>query len=420
MQVADVFSLVVEHSADANSPQTLCSLLQVSTLVRRAMQQTRGKCRIHHADLGPNGQPYPLRVLRWSKWLVKYPGLVCDVTLNLDGIECAPILAGTLGTALTLCTTGQVTAGGTTLIHHWPGLPLKLDSFCGDSAFLQPALLEGLSGAGVEELALDCYPQQMTPAACDALARCTSVTDLILDCDHADEPLPRGVASATQHMSRLQTLDTALDAAAVHLLSPSINHLSLGLYPGSEDPSAPADISHLTRLETFKCTPRKCGEALLCKLPPNLHNLEIFGPGPMHISGHRDIKDVQLHPGLAADMAVLQQLADLPRSWSLRVELDPEDLVSERVQELDQGAGDDGQQQQQHFDRLEQQYMQAAVQLGRCSKLDSLTFRTGALARPIPWCKEVAKLTQLVTLELRLTVRRVGKCHAQAGSVRVH
>lgn len=63
--------LVLLHCQDASSPQLVCSLLQVSTAINRAVQQSRAQCYVSVVECWGLA-----RFVRFARWLTKHFGLV--------------------------------------------------------------------------------------------------------------------------------------------------------------------------------------------------------------------------------------------------------------------------------------------------------------------------------------------------------
>jgi hypothetical protein len=73
-------------------------------------------------------------------------------------------------------------------------------------------------------------------------SRCvlTELEDLWLHAPAEDRALPLSVAAAIGHLSRLTSLDVAVSPGGVQLLPASLQHLTIYVWPGQDDPSTHA------------------------------------------------------------------------------------------------------------------------------------------------------------------------------------
>lgn len=176
LQVPEVLQLVLQHCPDLSTPRNLCSLLQVSSACRQAVQQAHtAHCSIDNS-IGKLLQT-AAGISSFAVWLPEHRGLVGGINLQ-DVTEVIPgitvLLQNVLLLALKACAapappaaagSGEhsgvlgVGAAGRTNCTSAPQLQLKA---FGAGSLASPPVLAALAGFPVRELSLTLGASQRT------------------------------------------------------------------------------------------------------------------------------------------------------------------------------------------------------------------------------------------------------------------
>lgn len=297
-QVTQALPLVLLHCQDASCPQLVCSLLQVSTAVNRAVQQSGAQCSISVMECWSLA-----RVSNFAWWLTKHSGLVgaiscCRPANAAEGAwvmtmaleACAERAAATAALAAGAANTTAIPTGTScqesrrALTHpiqdRLPPPPLRLVFVQTDLA--TTAVLQLLPLIGVEHLLLQrVETEQVTPRFCCAVAQLHTLKRLNLRMGTwlpERVAVPLELAEAVGALTNLTNLDIVLPTTAVQRLPPCLQQLYLVLTAeqgGQEGAQATRELRHLTALNnlTLHC-PRQV--TLKAQLPAQLTRLQSF------------------------------------------------------------------------------------------------------------------------------------------------
>jgi hypothetical protein len=254
LQFPEVASLVLQHAQDLSTARDICSLLQVSTAVRRAVQQSRGHCSITLST-----QAHPLGWLSgFSTWLPAHCGLVSDLELNhsaLSAAGTADIAAAALQLAFRVCVEQAAqprqpltvaAAVDSSVLQDAAPPPLRLSCFSA-GALASPAVLRLLAALGLRELKLQLQPEEVTSALCSALSQMHSVQQMEVDLQPGVQ-LPLCLAAAVGQLSQLTRLQvtSVVGSGTMQALPASLEDLCLTMEIVHQDEVL--DFSHLTAL----------------------------------------------------------------------------------------------------------------------------------------------------------------------------
>jgi hypothetical protein len=392
LQVPQVLELVLQQCPDLSTPRSICSLLQVSSACRQAVQQARVECVIDSTDIASLSTVAGLST--FALWLPEHRGLVSVLDLeHVTGSDpsSTSVMQNVIALAFKACAcTGSsrlsaVQQGHPAAAHAsaCAGAPpaLQLARFSAGS-LASPVVLAALASTHVRKLHLHLQPAQLTPALCEALAGLHSLRQLHTRFgtgSMAESAHLQRLAMTVRRLPQLVALNVApfLSSHAQHLpasltgLTAYRPHAAAVLDLAHGGPAAAAvDLAHLTALQDLFMAAD--GAKLL--LPPQVTSLGFTGG--VRLSQSSGLLQVDASLLTRDHFVVLQELSTHAQLRSLRVRV---------ARSVDEDP--------------------AISALQACTSLTRLTvvFRKfPCTAADAPWCKHIAKLTQLVELYLFL------------------
>lgn len=242
-QFLQVLPLLVGEIRDA---QVLCSLLQVSSTVRRVLQQARGGCSLRHCT----SQHTMLRFSSFCSWLPQHSGMLSSLSVDCRLVatrEDRQVMGHMLQAALQASTArvpGEAAPPG-----------LQLEAYSTICVGITPALLSAVARTRPQQVVLNVQPNkdELPAAAYAALGTLRSVRALSvswtgrLDEQQAATPFQDLCAGIGQlnELTEL-TLSVAVWPLGLQLLPASLQQLSLGMHAAAG--TAQQDLTHLTAL----------------------------------------------------------------------------------------------------------------------------------------------------------------------------
>jgi len=317
LQFCKVLQVVLPRCGQLSSPRDICSLLQVSSTVRQAVQQSRG-----HLQIEVGRQLTTLSGL--AAWLPRHTGLVSSMSLFKPTDAAAQQVARTMmALSLELCAAQRTPAAAGAGEPLQP-LPLSLRQFSSDYLAL-PTVMTAVAWPGLQYLLLVVTSSQVTPAFCRALGS-MQLACLNLSLERR-EGWPPQLAAAVGELQVSKLYMGFVDAAAVQLLPESLTSLDFrALDPGTGRSGGVYDVSHLTALRELHCSSYRQPTHQLV-LPRQRVTLRTTGA--WQLSGDWELDDVTLSwsgaPGAEGScepyLRLLQQLPSSqepgPRSLQL-------------------------------------------------------------------------------------------------------
>jgi hypothetical protein len=320
--VATVLQIVVQHATVQR--QEVCTCLQLSKVIRRALQQAIG-------DLLLGADVWTANIKRlttMARWLLCHAGLVSSLLLQrhreaqLDSEEWAAV-EQMLTLALQL-------SGSTTSGEDARPSALQLKSFQTDFV-LQPAALRRLAASSQPtQLRLERVPPtRLTAELCSALSRLRGLRELCLELHEYParddtQPFPMDFSSAVAQLTQLTQLSAigCLPVAGLGRLPASLCELRVGTGQtgGSAAAGGPSNvcISSLTKLQSLYLTALD-GISAQSQLPACLTALTLIGPAEA-VPGLSRLQRLLLNDAHAA-AALLQPPKQQPQLQRLKMGL---------------------------------------------------------------------------------------------------
>lgn len=161
LQFLQVLPIVLQHSPDDISPQTLCSLLQISGTCRQLLRQSRADCSIvSHMGLPALGTL--LGFSRFASWLPIAPGLISRLNLSsvpeTDSVCHLEVMQHLLLLALHATAAAGPSTAVTAAASKTPAgvLPLQLQHIS-LGLLASPAVVGALASTHVQHLEIQLY-----------------------------------------------------------------------------------------------------------------------------------------------------------------------------------------------------------------------------------------------------------------------
>lgn len=416
---------MVQHCQDANSPKTLCTLLEVNARVNAALRQCRGQCCVS-ACMPPytvwDREEYSITTLgafeRFARWLPKHAGLVSSLVVHQGatddtsdsefeeagsefefeeaGMACEQLLYSALQLAtspmpaLPTAAAAPAAEGEAAPEPQPQPLPLRLQRY--DCHFVADTpTLVALAAAEVQDAHLELPKERALPSLCSAFGRLTSLRQLSI-CPGAarlatgtELVMPSNLLSVTSKLQLLTQLelDDMLPEDAAHL-PPSLHKLRVTFAPC--DDHSLADLSHLTGLSDLTWHASRSFRRMRAVLPQQLTHLE--AGSPLSVAPIPKLQSAILHVTCNETLELLQDLKSISELQYLKVNVP------------------------QSAERLARAGLRNAVlAVKQLTNLTGLSFCTGMVRIEhdhivdlieVPLGEALGKLQQLLSLELLL------------------
>lgn len=318
LQLLDVLPAVLQHGADPTNTKVLCSVLQISASVRRAVLNSGLKAKVnfttrswmHHWTAANRAADHAqVKAMQFAAWLLRHACLLSSLTFSY-GDHDDNFAAGVISNALKHLAEDEQLSQLTRLSWH-----LTTAAVLQSTSVLHTLTELALSGTRRHQVAPELLPAHV--------GQLTSLQQLKVQCSDCGVRANRlQWSGALQQLSRLTSLDCSniyLQPSCIQLLPASLVQLTLTAFSATKGTQA-VHLEHLTALSsldlTWPCYPGQSdgfGQATLpsCITSPAISAFGANLPAQLHM--------------LKADMAsistgVLRQLQHTPQLEALQLD----------------------------------------------------------------------------------------------------